>query len=80
MPAREATAETARITPELAVGDRVRLVPQAAAVLRTRGLVCIECGEPVRGRPAEPAAGRGIVDLAAIHAAAERSRQRAPRE
>jgi len=47
----------------------VRGRPDAVAILRRFGIVCIQCGEPVWGTLREAAAEKGIRDLSEILAA-----------
>ena len=56
----------AAIHPDLTIEQLVSLIPRAAALLRRRGIVCIQCGEPVWGTLREVAAEKGITDLAPI--------------
>ena len=51
------------ISPDIAIEELVRLMPQAPALLREFGIVCIQCGEPVWGTLRQAAAEKGITDL-----------------
>ncbi len=55
--------------PDVTIEDLVRERPEAVAILRRFGIVCIQCGEPVWGTLREAAAERGIRDLAEVLAA-----------
>ncbi len=59
--------------PDIPVEELVEILPQAPAILRRFGVVCIQCGEPVWGTLREVAAARGIDDLAEILAALRRA-------
>jgi len=54
------------IHPEVTIEELVARVPQAPALLRRWGIVCVQCGEPVWGTLQEVAAARGITDLGEI--------------
>lgn len=54
------------ISPDITVEELVRLVPRAPALLRSFGIVCIQCGEPVWGTLRQAAAEKGITDLAPV--------------
>jgi hypothetical protein len=54
------------IDPDMTIEELLRLHPQASALLRRHGIVCIQCGEPVWGTLREVAAEKGIVDLEPI--------------
>ncbi len=55
--------------PDVTIEDLVRARPDAVAVLRRFGIVCIQCGEPVWGTLREAAAEKGISDLSDVLAA-----------
>ncbi len=57
------------IDPEITIEDLVRRRPEASAILRRFGIVCIQCGEPVWGTLREVAAEKGIHDLDEVLAA-----------
>jgi len=57
------------IEPDITIEVLVRRRPEAVAVLRRFGIVCIQCGEPVWGTLREAAAENGIHDLSAVMAA-----------
>jgi iron-sulfur cluster repair protein YtfE (RIC family) len=57
------------IDPDITIEDLVRRLPQASAVLRRFGIVCVQCGEPVWGTLREVAAEKGIHDLTEVLAA-----------
>jgi hypothetical protein len=57
------------IDPDITIEDLVRRLPQASAVLRRFGIVCVQCGEPVWGTLREVAAEKGIHDLTEVFAA-----------
>jgi iron-sulfur cluster repair protein YtfE (RIC family) len=57
------------IDPDITIEDLVRRLPQASAVLRRFGIVCVQCGEPVWGTLREVAAEKGINDLTEVLAA-----------
>ena len=57
------------IGPDITIEDLLRQLPEAAAVLRRFGIVCIQCGEPVWGTLREVAAEKGIHDLGEVLAA-----------
>lgn len=59
----------APIEPDMTIEDLVRRRPEAVAVLRRFGIVCIQCGEPVWGTLREAAAEKGIRDLSEVMAA-----------
>lgn len=59
------------IDPEITIEDLVRQLPEAAAILRRFGIVCIQCGEPVWGTLRQAAAEKGIHDLTKVLAALE---------
>jgi iron-sulfur cluster repair protein YtfE (RIC family) len=56
----------AAIDPDISVEDLVRQIPEASAILRRFGIVCIQCGEPVWGTLRQAAAERGIFELSEI--------------
>jgi iron-sulfur cluster repair protein YtfE (RIC family) len=60
---------TDAIDPEITIEDLVRQMPEASAVLRRFGIVCIQCGEPVWGTLRQAAAEKGILDLTEVLAA-----------
>ena len=57
------------ITAETPIEELVSRLPESVAVLRTFGIVCIQCGEPVWGTLGEAAADKGITDLSPVLAA-----------
>ncbi len=57
------------VNPEITIEELVRERPEAVAILRRFGIVCIQCGEPVWGTLREAAAERGIRDLVEVLAA-----------
>jgi len=57
------------IDPDITIEDLVREVPEASAILRRFGIVCIQCGEPVWGTLRQAAAEKGIRDLTEVLAA-----------
>ena len=59
------------IEPDVTIEELVREHPEAVAVLRRFGVVCIQCGEPVWGTLREAAAEKGIRDLSGVIAALE---------
>ena len=64
----------AAIDPDISVEDLVRQIPEASAILRRFGIVCIQCGEPVWGTLRQAAAEKGIHDLSEILAALQEAR------
>ena len=54
------------IDPDITIEDLVRGNPDASAILRRFGIVCIQCGEPVWGTLRQAAAEKGIHDLSEI--------------
>ena len=54
------------IGPDITIEELVRERPEAVAVLRRFGIVCIQCGEPVWGTLREAAAEKGIRDLSEV--------------
>jgi len=64
----------AAINPDISVEDLVRQIPEASAILRRFGIVCIQCGEPVWGTLRQAAAEKGIHDLSEILAALQEAR------
>jgi iron-sulfur cluster repair protein YtfE (RIC family) len=59
----------APIDPDVTIEELVRELPEAVAVLRRFGIVCIQCGEPVWGTLRDAAAEKGIRDLSEVLAA-----------
>ena len=59
----------AAIEPDIAIEELLRQRPEASAILRRFGIVCIQCGEPVWGTLREVAAEKGIRDLTEVLAA-----------
>ncbi len=57
------------INADIAIEDLVRRLPEAAAILRRFGIVCVQCGEPVWGTLRQVAAEKGIRDLTQLLAA-----------
>jgi hypothetical protein len=57
------------IDPDITIEELVRRLPEAAAILRRFGIVCVQCGEPVWGTLREVAAEKGIHDLGEVLAA-----------
>ncbi|NWF99447.1 MAG: DUF1858 domain-containing protein [Thermoanaerobaculaceae bacterium] len=57
------------IDPDVPIEELVQILPQAPAILRRFGIVCIQCGEPVWGTLREVAAAKGISDLGEVMAA-----------
>ncbi len=57
------------VDPDTTIEELVRERPEAVAILRRFGIVCIQCGEPVWGTLREAAAEKGMSDLAPILAA-----------
>lgn len=51
---------------DITVEELVARVPRAPALLRRRGIVCVQCGEPVWGTLREVAFSTGITDLSEI--------------
>jgi hypothetical protein len=51
------------ITDGITIEELIERLPQASAILRRFGIVCLQCGEPVWGTLGEVAAGKGIIDL-----------------
>ena len=66
----------ADVTADTPIEELIALLPSAVAVLRSFGIVCIQCGEPVWGTLGEVAAEKGITQLDEVLAAlrAEASR------
>jgi iron-sulfur cluster repair protein YtfE (RIC family) len=64
----------AAINPDIRIEDLVRQMPEASAVLRRFGIVCIQCGEPVWGTLREAATEKGIHDLSEVLAALQEVR------
>jgi iron-sulfur cluster repair protein YtfE (RIC family) len=64
----------APIDPDIAIEDLVRQRPEASAILRRFGIVCIQCGEPVWGTLRQAAAEKGIHDLSEILTALQGAR------
>jgi iron-sulfur cluster repair protein YtfE (RIC family) len=64
----------AAIDPEISIEDLVRQMPEASAVLRRFGIVCIQCGEPVWGTLRQSATEKGIHDLSEVLAALQEVR------
>ncbi len=62
------------IDPDITIEELVRQRPEASAILRRFGIVCIQCGEPVWGTLREAAAEKGIHDLGEVMAALAASR------
>ena len=62
------------IDPDVTIEELVRRLPEASAILRRFGIVCIQCGEPVWGTLREVAAEKGIHDLGEVMAALAASR------
>lgn len=61
------TPERERILdPDIPIEELVQIIPQAPAILRRFGIVCIQCGEPVWGTLREMAAEKGVQDLSEI--------------
>ncbi|MCX7894447.1 MAG: DUF1858 domain-containing protein [Thermoanaerobaculum sp.] len=54
------------LTPQITIEELVERLPQAPAVLRRFGIVCLQCGEPVWGTLEEVARAKGITDLSEI--------------
>jgi iron-sulfur cluster repair protein YtfE (RIC family) len=54
---------TPLIHPDVTIEELVAHLPQAPAVLRRWGIVCVQCGEPVWGTLKEVAATKGITNL-----------------
>ncbi len=54
------------IHPQVTIEELVALLPAAPALLRRKGIVCVQCGEPVWGTLQEVAAAKGITDLGEI--------------
>jgi methionine synthase II (cobalamin-independent) len=50
------------ITKNITVEDLVEKIPNSASFLRTKGLVCIQCGEPIWGTLEELAKSKGFSD------------------
>ncbi|MDD5563772.1 MAG: hypothetical protein PHQ91_08650 [Thermoanaerobaculaceae bacterium] len=57
------------IEPDITIEELLRGLPEASAILRRFGIVCIQCGEPVWGTLREVAAEKGINDLTEVLAA-----------
>lgn len=57
------------LDPDIPIEELVQILPQAPAILRRFGIVCIQCGEPVWGTLREVAAAKGIHDLGEVLAA-----------
>lgn len=55
-----------RLTPDISVEELIELIPEAPAVLRRFGIICIQCGEPVWGTLNELAKEKGINDLSEV--------------
>jgi iron-sulfur cluster repair protein YtfE (RIC family) len=64
----------AAIDPDISVEDLVRQIPEASAILRRFGIVCIQCGEPVWGTLRQAAAEKGILDVSDVLAALQNGR------
>jgi iron-sulfur cluster repair protein YtfE (RIC family) len=64
----------AAIDPEISIEDLVRQMPEASAVLRRFGIVCIQCGEPIWGTLRQAATEGGIHDLSEVLAALQEVR------
>ncbi len=57
---------TEPLVPEMSVEELIELVPEAPAVLRRFGIICIQCGEPVWGTLKELAEEKGISDVSEV--------------
>ncbi len=66
---REEPSGARGIDPDVPIEELVRILPEAPAILRRFGIVCIQCGEPVWGTLREVAAAKGILDLGEVMAA-----------
>lgn len=64
----------AAIDPDIRIEDLVRQMPEASAVLRRFGIVCIQCGEPVWGTLRQAATEKGLHDLSEVLAALQEVR------
>lgn len=51
------------IKDDITIEELIERLPQASAILRRFGIVCLQCGEPVWGTLGEVAAEKGIIDL-----------------
>lgn len=54
------------LTLDISVEELIELIPEAPAVLRRFGIICIQCGEPVWGTLRELASEKGIHDLSEV--------------
>lgn len=61
------------LRPDVTIEELVDQIPEAPAVLRRFGIVCIQCGEPVWGTLEELAKEKGIFDLTEVLRALERA-------
>lgn len=64
----------AALDPDISIEELVRQMPEASAILRRFGIVCIQCGEPVWGTLRQAAAEKGIADLTEVLASLQRAR------
>jgi hypothetical protein len=48
------------LSPDIQVEDLVREFPAAVAFLRLRGVICLQCGEPVWGSIGERILSKGL--------------------
>lgn len=63
------------LRPDVTIEELVEKIPQAPAVLRRFGIICIQCGEPVWGTLEELAKEKGIADLSEVLRALEEARR-----
>lgn len=62
------------IDPDITIEDLLTRIPEAAAILRRFGIVCVQCGEPVWGTLRQVAAEKGIHDLGEVLTALQSGR------
>lgn len=63
------------LRPDVTIEELVEKIPQAPAVLRRFGIICIQCGEPVWGTLEELAKEKGIADLSEVLRALEEAQR-----
>jgi hybrid cluster-associated redox disulfide protein len=51
------------ITPDMEIEDLAREYPKAVGLLLKRGIICIQCGDPIWGTLAEAARKKGVEDV-----------------
>lgn len=67
--------EMSALRPDVTIEELVERIPEAPAVLRRFGIICIQCGEPVWGTLEELAREKGIADLTEVLRALEEARR-----